>query len=102
MSMSMSLRWFVLAMSINLIASVAIAAPKEKPRKGKPADQAIQDLGATYTTNAQTRVDGNIDDWSTLSPLSFQTLIAGEYEYDWTGPQDLSAKVMAQYSEDRI
>ena len=102
MSMSMSLRWFVLAMSINLIASVAIAAPKEKPRKGKPADQAILDLGATYTTNAQTRVDGNIDDWSTLSPLSFQTLIAGEYEYDWTGPQDLSAKVMAQYSEDRI
>ena len=98
----MSLRWFVLAMSINLIASVAIAAPKEKPRKGKPADQAILDLGATYTMNAQTRVDGNIDDWSTLSPLSFQTLIAGEYEYDWTGPQDLSAKVMAQYSEDRI
>lgn len=98
----MSLRLFVLAMSFTLVASVAVAAPKEKPRKGDPADQAVLDLGATYTANSQTVVDGKIDDWSTLSPLTFQTLIAGEYEYDWTGPKDLSAQVMAQYSEQRL
>lgn len=84
------------------MASVAFATPKEKPRKGNPTDQAILDLGATYTSDNQTRVDGNIDDWSNLSPLSFQTLISGEYEYDWTEPKDLSAQVTAQYSENKI
>lgn len=98
----MTFRWLTVAICLNLIASAAFAAPKDKPRKGKPADQPALDLGAAYTSDLQTRVDGNISDWSSASPLEFQTLIAGEYEYDWTGPKDLSAKVMAQYSESRI
>ena len=85
-----------------LTCAVAFAAPKEKPRKGKPADQAVLNLGASYSNDSEMRVDGNLNDWNGISMLEFSTLIAGEYEYDWTGPKDLSAKVGAQYGADKI
>lgn len=98
----MKLRWIISGLCLLMFAGTAWSAPKEKPRKGKPADQAVLDLGAIYTDEAQTRADGNLNDWTGISPLAFSTLIAGEYDYDWTGPKDLSANVMAQYGASKI
>ena len=47
-------------------------------------------------------VDGNLNDWDGVTPVEFSTLLAGEYEYDWTGPKDLSASMMAQYSATKV
>ena len=85
-----------------LMGTLATAAPKEKPRKGKPADQAVLDLGASYTNDSSMRVDGNLKDWGEISMLDFSTLIGGEYEYDWTGPKDLHGKVGAMYGAKKI
>ena len=79
-----------------------MAAPKEKTRKGNPADQPVMDLGAILTNDYEMAVDGNLKDWGDVSMISFQTLMSGEYECDWTGPKDLSGKVGAQYGASKI
>lgn len=87
-----------------LVSSAAFADPEEKPRKGSPADQPVLDLTAPLTDDANTRADGNIEDWNEESNkgVDFSTLLSGEYEYDWTGKNDLSANVRAQYGAERI
>ena len=100
----MQLKWMIPAVCLCFACATAIAGPKDKPRKGKPADQAALDLTATLTNDAETKADGNITDWdeNNGTKVEFKTLLAGEYEYDWTGPKDLSGSVMAQYSAERI
>jgi len=80
----------------------ADAKPKEKPRRGKPADQAVLDLTADFVEDRHMRIDGNLEDWPGGASISFETLLSGEYEYDWTGPQDLSATVKSRYSAGKI
>ncbi|MBQ9817222.1 MAG: hypothetical protein IJM59_07150 [Proteobacteria bacterium] len=97
------MKWLVPAICFCLLCSAtSFAAPKEKPRKGNPSEQSVLDLTARLNTAAQ--ADGNITDWNEGdgSKVGFQTLLSGEYEYDWTGPKDLSATVMSQYSADKI
>ncbi len=99
------MRWFISALCLcMLISSTAFAAPKEKPKKGKPADQPTLDLFAPLTSDSDTKADGNINDWNEEANkgVQVQTLLSGEYEYDWTGPKDLSANVRAQYGAERI
>ena len=96
-----AMKWLVPAICFCLLCSAtSFAAPKEKPRKGNPSEQSVLDLTARLNTAAQ--ADGNITDWNEGdgSKVGFQTLLSGEYEYDWTGPKDLSATVMSQYSAD--
>ncbi len=99
-----TIKWGITAVCLSMLfSSVALAKPpKEVPKKGNPADQAVLNLNAALKTD--TFADGNISDWNenTGEKASFQTLLSGEYEYDWTGPNDLSATVMSQYTADRI
>ena len=98
------MRLFISVVCLSLLwSSVAMADPKEKPRKGDPQDQEILDLSAKLTSDIDTRADGNISDWDPNSvSADAKTLLSGEYDYDWTGPKDLSAKVQAQYGAEKI
>lgn len=93
----MKTRFAIFSVCLCMASAVAFAAPKDKPRKGNPKDQAVMDYVAPFVDDASMRIDGNVEDWNGVTPIEFQTLIAGEYEYDWTGPKDLSASMMAQY-----
>ncbi|MBR4984399.1 MAG: hypothetical protein IKY83_01490 [Proteobacteria bacterium] len=86
-----------------LCSSVAFAAPnKEKPKKGNPADQAVLDLVAPFVDDSNTKADGDITDWGNYKLTEFSTLMSGEYDYDWTGPKDLSGGVTAMYGAEKI
>ncbi len=97
------MKWIISAVCLSLLcSSTAFAAPKEKLKKGNPADQETLDLTARFNTSAQ--ADGNVKDWNEDdgTKVGFQTLLSGEYEADWTGPKDLSATVMAQYKSGKL
>ena len=99
------MKWWIPAVCVSfLISGTAFGAPKEKPKKGTPSDQEILDLQATLTDDSDMHADGNLTDWDedNGTKVKFQTLLSGEYDYDWTGPKDLSGSVMAQYGADRI
>ncbi len=96
------MRWFLSAICMCLVCNVALADPKEKPKKGNYKDQQALDLAAGLTNNTQTKADGNLNDWHDINGADFATLMSGEYEYDWTGPKDLSGTVKAQYSADKL
>ena len=100
------MRLFISVVCLSLLwSSLAVAAPKEpkeKPRKGNPQDQEILDLTAKLTSDIDTRADGNVSDWGAFDGVEVKTLLSGEYDYDWTGPKDLSAKVQAQYGAEKI
>lgn len=96
----MSARWWIAMVCLCLVAATATA--KEKPRKGNPEDQKTLDYVAPLADDKSMHVDGNLNDWEGVTPVEFSTLLAGEYEYDWTGPKDLSASMMAQYSATKV
>ena len=101
------MRLFISVMCFSLLcSSLAVAAPKEpkeKPRKGNPQEQEVLDLRAKLTSDTDTSADGNINDWGDFDGVEIKTtLLSGEYEYDWTGPKDLSAKIQAQYGAEKI
>ena len=97
------LAWMGLAACACMVSfASADAKPKEKPRKGKPADQAVLDLVADFVDDRHMRIDGNLEDWAGGASIAFETLLSGEYEYDWTGPNDLSATVKSRYSATKI
>ena len=87
--------------SIGLIFSAAAYAktPKEVPVKGKPSDQPVLACPMEYMSGTQARADGNLSEWHGVKGIEFSTLLAGEYEYDWTGKKDLSATLKTVYSE---
>lgn len=93
--------WWISAICLCLIGTSAWAAPKQKPRKGNPDEQAPLSLNAGFVQDSQMRVDGNLSEWGE-GGIKFQTLLAGEYDYDWTGPKDLSANAQAQFGQKKI
>ncbi len=93
----------VLSMFCSSLAVAAPKEPKEKPRKGNPEEQEVLDLTAKLTSDIDTRADGNVSDWGAFDGVEVKsTLLSGEYDYDWTGPKDLSAKIQAQYGAEKI
>lgn len=93
---------FVTLISLLSLPVLADAKPKEKIRKGKPADQTTLDLKAEFINDSSMKIDGLIEEWRGMPEISFETLLSGEYDYDWTGPKDLSAKVKARYGAERV
>ena len=97
------MRGLVCAICLSLLcSSVAFAAPKEKPKKGNPADQETLNFDAPFVDDSNTKADGDITDWGNYKLADFSTLLSGEYDYDWTGPKDLSGSVSVMYGAERI
>ncbi len=92
----------ILCLGLMLPALCDAKPAKDKPRKGLPADQPVVVAPYDFSSTLSTKVDGNLKDWYNLESVGFQTLISGEYDYDWTGPRDLSAQLKTQYSEKAI
>ena len=92
--------WMV-AICLCLMGTAAFADPQPKHRKGNPADQEALNLSAAFVQDSRMNADGNLSEWSE-GGVKFQTLLAGEYDYDWTGPKDLSANVKAMYGVQKI
>ena len=97
----MRMRWLISAICLCFLSTSAFGAPKEKPRKGNPSDQAPMNLNAEFVQDSDMAADGNLSEWGDNN-IKFSTLIAGEYDYDWTGPKDLSGKVQAMFGANRI
>ena len=57
------MRWLLSAICMCLVCGTAFAEPKEKPKKGNYKDQEVLNLAAGLTNNAQTKADGNLNDW---------------------------------------
>ncbi len=94
--------WILALVCVGLIfpAGLAGAKPgKEKPRKGKPADQAVIAAHAAYISSNSARADGDVREWYDAKEVKFSTLLSGEYEYDWTGESDLSATLKTMYTD---
>ena len=91
----------VLAAAMLFVCGICDAKPaKEVPRKGKPADQEVLNARCDYMDASLAKADGNLSEWGEAKEVSFKTLLAGEYEYDWTGPVDLSATLKVMYSDE--
>lgn len=82
-----------------LVACAPLAAAADKPVRGKPSDAPRQDLVPAYFQGSRVQVDGLTNEWADLAPIVLDTLTAGEHEYDWTGPTDLSAEVRVQHDD---
>ena len=93
--------WWIPAICLCLIGTCAFAAPKVKHKKGNPEDQPALNLNAGFVQDSEMHVDGNLSEWGE-GGITFQTLLGGEYDYDWTGPKDLSAKAQAYYGAEKI
>ncbi len=98
--MKMGCPWRLMGGSLLVLLGVSLAWGAEKPRSGVPADAPRLDFEPRFVSKAFVRVDGGIDEWEGVAEVAVTTLTAGEYEYDWSGPRDLSAKVRVQYSEE--
>ncbi|MBQ1925219.1 MAG: hypothetical protein II180_03760 [Proteobacteria bacterium] len=98
------MRGLVCAICLSLLcSSVAFAAPKkETPKKGNPNDQTVLDFDAPFVDDSNTKADGDITDWGNYKLAEFSTLMSGEYDYDWTGPKDLSGAVSVMYGAEKI
>jgi hypothetical protein len=76
---------------------LAWAAPSvawAEPAKVESAPK--QDVVVKPCSEGYVQVDGFVTDWDDAPAMEVSALVAGEPEYDWTGPKDLSMRVQAQ------
>lgn len=84
--------------ALLLLIAVPTTSRADKPRKGKPADAKTLSYTPKHVAEGHVRADGNLGEWGAAKPIHFETIISGEYEYDWTSPRDLSADLTVLYS----
>ena len=83
-----------------LVPGVVGAKPaKEVPRKGKPADQPVLTAPTAFVSSHSARADGDVREWYDVEEVKFATLLSGEYDYDWTGENDLSGTLKTLYTD---
>jgi hypothetical protein len=87
---------------LSVLGLVSSPAWAEKPKRGAPADAPKLELEAEYFQGEFVTIDSDPGEWNGVKEHAFQTLTSGEYEYDWSGPKDLSATLQLLFNDDSL
>lgn len=88
--------WCV-ALGLVVVWPTAAAAKHATPESAKKLD-----ITAKSARDGYVKVDGFVTDWEGVPATTSEALTRGEWEYDWTGPKDLSIKIQAQYDSQHL